>query len=387
MRYCDSILGSILKPISRRWFDALVDRHDGDAYGKSFGSWDHLVALVYAQLGGIGSLRALEAAWAANSHHHYHLGVGELARSTLSDANARRPAAIFSETFGKLSHLADRLVRRDGGEMIRLLDSTPVPLGKVVDWAKRNGRIRGLKMHVVYDPVSDTPSLAEVTDANVNDIEVGRAVPIECGATYVFDRGYCRYDWWTSIDDAGARFVTRMKSSARFRAQSWRSVPQPEGEDFIILDDAVAKLLSKGDSKLAIPMRRIRLRRDNGSKITLLTNDLERSALEIATLYRTRWQIELLFRWIKQHLGIRSFLGRNPNAIRLQLLAAMIAFLLLRIAARLNCLAIPAIRFAELIAQRLFSRTTIAEIDRPNRCNPSAAAPRHSPDQLAFRYA
>lgn len=387
MRYCDSILGSILKPISRRWFDALVDRHDGDAYGKTFGSWGHLVALVYAQLGGISSLRALEAAWAANSHHHYHLGVGELARSTLSDANARRPAAIFSETFGQLSQLADRLMRREGGDMVRLLDSTPVPLGKVVEWAKRNGRIRGLKMHVVYDPTSDTPSLAEITDANVNDIEIGRTVPIEAGAIYVFDKGYCRYDWWTSIDDAGACFVTRMKSNARFRAQSWLPVPQPKGEGFTILDDAVVKLLSKGDSKLAIPMRRIRLRRDNASKITLLTNDLQRSALEIATLYRTRWQIELLFRWIKQHLRIRSFLGRNPNAIRLQLLAAMIAYLLLRIAARLNCRAIPAIRFAELVEQRLFSRTAIADIDRPNRCNPSSAAPRQSPNQMVFHYA
>jgi putative transposase len=387
MRYCDSILGSILKPISRRWFDALVDRHAGDAYGKSFGSWDHLVALVYAQLGGIDSLRALEAAWAANAHHHYHLGVGALARSTLSDANARRPTAIFSETFGRLSQLADRLVRREGDEMIRLLDSTPVPLGKVVDWAKRNGRIRGLKMHVVYDPVSDTPGFAEITDANVNDIEIGRTVPIEVGATYVYDRGYTRYDWWTDIHHAGAHFVTRMKSSARFRAQRWLPVDQSTGDGFTILDDAVVKLISKGDSKLDIPMRRVRLRRDNGGKITLLTNDLERSAHDIALLYKTRWQIELLFRWIKQHLRIRSFLGRNPNAIRLQLLAAMIAYLLLRIAARLNCLAMPAIRFAELIEQRLFSRATIAEINKPNRCNPATAAPRHSPDQLAFQYA
>jgi IS4 transposase len=387
MRYCDSILGNILKPISRRWFDALVDRHAADAYDKEFGSWDHLVALVMAQLGGISSLRALEAAWAANAHHHYHLGVGGMARSTLSDANARRPPVIFSETFSQLSQLADRLVRREGGEMVRLLDSTPVPLGKVVAWAKRNGRIRGLKMHVVYDPASDTPCFAEITDANVNDIEIGTTVPVEAGATYVFDKGYCRYDWWTSIDQAAACFVTRMKSNARFRAQAWRPVPQPTGEDFTILDDAVVKLVSKGDSKLAIPMRRIRLRRDNGGKLTLLTNDLQRSALEIATLYRTRWQIELLFRWIKQHLRIRSFLGRNPNAIRLQLLAAMIAYLLLRIAARLNRLAIPAIRFAELVEQRLFRRTAIADIDKPNCCNPSSAAPRHSPDQLAFQYA
>jgi putative transposase len=387
MRYSDSILGHLLKPLSRRWFAALVDRHAGDAYDKKFGSWDHLVALVFAQLAGIGSLRGLEAAWNANAHHHYHLGVGAVARSTLADANARRPLAIFAETFAKLSAVADRLLRREGQEMLRLLDATPIPLGKVVEWAKRNGRIRGLKMHVVYDPVRDNPTFVDITDANVNDIEVGRTVPIEAGFTYVYDKGYCRYDWWVSINDASAFFVTRMKSNARFRAQCWRSVTQARGEGFTILDDAEVKLVSKGDSKLAIPMRRIRLRRDDGTKLALLTNDLERSAVDIGRLYKLRWQIELLFRWIKQHLKIRTFLGRNPNAIRLQLLAAMVAYILLRIAARHSCLTIPAIRFAELVGARLFTRADLADIDKPHRSNPARAAPRCSPNQLAFQYA
>lgn len=387
MRYSDSILGSILKPISRRWFDAVVDRHAGNAYGKSFGSWDHLVALIYAQLGGAGSLRGLAAAWNANAHHHYHLGVGKLARSTLADANARRPLAIFSETFTKLSGLAGRLMRSEGGEMLRLIDASPIPLGQVIDWAKRNGRIRGLKLHVVYDPVSDNPTYIDITDANVNDIEIGRVVPIASGYTYVFDKGYCRYDWWTSIDQAGARFVTRMKTTARFRWQRWRPVTQAKGEGFTILDDAEVKLVSKGNSKLDIPMRRIRLRRDNGTKLTLITNDLERSAVEIGALYKARWQIELLFRWIKQHLAIRTFLGHNPNAIRLQIVAAMIAYLLLRIAARQSCLRIPIIRFAELVGARLFTRIAIAEIDKPNRSNPSKPQQKHSPNQLAFQYA
>ena len=387
MRYSDSILGHLLKPLSRRWFDALVDRHAGNAYDKKFGSWDHVVALVFAQLAGIDSLRGLEAAWNANAHHHYHLGVGRLARSTLADANNRRPLAIFAETFAKLSEVAGRLLRREGQEMLRLLDATPIPLGQVVEWAKRNGRIRGLKMHVVYDPVRNTPTFVDITDANVNDIAIGRTVPIEAGFTYVFDKGYCRYDWWASIDAAEACFVTRMKSNARFRVQHWRPVNEAQGDGFTILDDAEVKLVSKGDSKLAIPMRRIRLRRDDGTKLSLLTNDLERSAVEIGRLYKRRWQIELLFRWIKQHLKIRAFLGRNPNAIRLQLLAAMIAYLLLRIAARHSCLKIPAIRFAELLAARLFTRTALAEIDKPNRSKPARAAPKCSPNQLAFQYA
>jgi putative transposase len=387
MRYSDSILGHLLKPLSRRWFDSLVDRLGGDAYDKKFGSWPHLLALVYAQLAGICSLRALETAWNSNAHQHYHLGVGPLARSTLSDANARRPVTIFAATFSKLSGLAGRLMRREGEEMVRLLDATPIPLGQVIDWAKRNGRIRGLKMHVLYDPVSDNPTFVEITDANINDIEIGRTGPIEAGCVYVFDKGYCRYDWWASIDAADAHFVTRMKSSARFRAQRWRAVEQAQGDGFTIVDDAEVKLVSKGNSRLAIPMRRIRVRRDDGSKLTLLTNDLERSAVQIAGLYKTRWQIELLFRWIKQHLKIRTFLGFNPNAIRLQLFAAMIAYLLLRIAARQSPCRIPAIRFAELIGARLFHRIALADIDKPNRCNPATARPKSSPDQLAFQYA
>jgi IS4 transposase len=387
MRYSDSILGSILKPISRRWFERLVEREDGDAYDKTFRSWSHLVALIYGQLSGLGSLRGLATTWNANAHHHYHLGVGKLSRSTLGDANGRRPPSIFQETFYKLSGLADRQMRREGGEMVRLIDATPVPLGRVVDWAKRNGRIRGLKMHVVYDRQADNPTFVDITDANVNDIEVGRTVPLEAGCTYVFDKAYCRYDWWASIDQAGACFVTRMKTNARFRAQRWRTVTKAHGDGFTILDDAEVKLVSKGDSKLAIPMRRVRLKRHGGDRIVLLTNDLTRSAVQIAALYKARWQIELLFRWIKQHLKITAFLGRNPNAIRLQLLAAMIAYLLLRIAARQSCLQIPALRFAELLAARLFTRRPIAAIDKPNQSNPATALPRHNPNQLAFSYA
>lgn len=387
MRYSDSTLGHILKAISRRWFDRLVEREKGNAYDKTFTSWSHLVALIYAQLSGLCSLRGLEASWNANAHHHYHLGVSKLARSTLSEANKRRPSVIFEQTFKHLSSLADRQGRQESAEMVRLIDSTPVPLGRVIDWAKGNGRIRGLKMHVVYDPVTDTPTFVDISHANVNDIEIGRTVPIEAGCTYVFDKAYCRYDWWISINQAGACFVTRMKTSARFRAQRWRAVEEAHGDDFTILDDAEVKLMSKGDSKLDIPMRRIRLKRDNGAKIVLLTNDLVRSAIEIAALYKARWQIELLFRWIKQHLKIRAFLGRNQNAIRLQLLAAMIAHLLLRIAARQSCLQIPAIRFAELLAARLFCRGATADLDKPNRSNPARAAPNHCPNQLAFAYA
>lgn len=387
MRYVDSTLGELLKPISRRQFQAIVERHDGDAYDKSFKSWDHLVTLIFAQLSRISGLRGLETAFNANAHHHYHLNVGKVARTTLSDANQRRPVEVFTETFAMVAAMVDRETRVEGAEMVRLIDSSPIPLGKLFDWAKSNGRIRGMKMHVVYDPNADCPRCVEVTDANVNDVEIGRQVEIEAGATYVFDKGYYHFGWWKKINDAKALFVTRVKSNTRLRATKRRYVRKVYGDGFKILEDAEVVLTSKGDSRLPIPLRRIKVKRDKGGTITLITNDLDRTAVEIAQLYKTRWQIELLFRWIKQHLDIRKFLGVNENAIRLQVLAAMIAYLLLRIAVRVNRVRIPVLRFAELVCQRIFMRRPISDIDKPPPVNPSKAQLRWSPDQLEFSYA
>ena len=201
MRFCNSIFASLPKPLDRRSFKAIVARHDGDAYDKSFHSWDHLLALIFAQLSGLNSLRGVAAGWNANAHHHYHLGTAKLTRATLGDANARRPVGVFADSFAMVSALADRKTRRDGNQMLRLIDSSPIPLGTLCRFATWNGRIRGLKMHAVYDPHNDRPTRVEVTLATVNDSQIGRKTPIEAGATpafagagsTVFDKGYCHY--------------------------------------------------------------------------------------------------------------------------------------------------------------------------------------------------
>lgn len=252
MRFSPSIFAQLLEAIDRRSFQATVDRHAGDAYDKSFSSWDHLVALIYAQFSAVASLRALEAGWNANAQHHYHLGSDRLLRSTLSDANRRRPVAVFAETFSLVAGKLDRKRRREGKEMLQLIDSTPIPLGKLCDWAKSNGRIRGMKLHVVYDPKADCPRILDITDANVNDAQIGRTVTIEDGATYVFDKGYCHYGWWTAIAKAGATFVTRPKSNMGLASVAERPVAQARGDGFLILEDCEVRFASKGDSKLPI---------------------------------------------------------------------------------------------------------------------------------------
>jgi putative transposase len=387
MRYLDSIFSSLLKPIDRRAFKGSVARHKADAYDKSFASWDHLVALIYAQLSGASGLRGLVCGWNAHAHQHYHLGVGALARSTLSDANSRRPVAVFAELFEALSAQLDRRSRADGKALLRLIDATPVPLGKLCQGAAWNGRIRGMKMHLLYDPRADRPCHFDITPANVNDIAFGRAIEIERGATYVYDKAYCHYGWWAEIAKAGAVFVTRPKSNARWRTLAERALDKTEGDGFRVLADREVALASKGDSKLAIPLRLVTVQRDDAKPITLLTNDMHRTALEIGDLYKARWQIELLFRWIKQHLQIKTFLGRSENAIRLQITAAMIAFTLLRLAARRHCVEIKPIRLAQLVAACLFVRKPFAKIDKPPPVNPSKPKPLADPKQAVFQYA
>jgi len=382
MRYRDSILGQILKPISKRWLSAVVDRLGANAYDKTFHSWDHLVVMIFAQLADASRLRGLATQWNANSNHHYHLGVGPIARSTVSDANQRRPTDLFAEVFTVLSAAADRTLRQEGAQMIRLIDSTPVPLGKTVSWRTWNGRMRGMKLHVVYEPEADQPRLIDMTQANVNDVEFVAMIPLEACATYVFDKAYCSYAWWTKINAVGAVFATRQKTNARYLVTGKRALPLHAGDGFKVLDDCNVTLGSRGDAKLDIPMRRIRIRRDKGGVLTLITNDMTRCANEIAALYKKRWQIELLFRWIKQHLKLKKFLGQSENAIRLQILAAMIAYLLLRLARRSSSIKLCELRFAELVGACLFVRKPLARIDKPPDVNPSKPKPNNHEGQL-----
>ena len=136
MRFTPSIFGKLLEPISRRHFKATVERHNGDAYDKSFGSHDHLVALIFAQFTAAQGLRGLEANWNANGQHHYHLASGKLARSTLSDASRRRPVAVFADTFALVANQLDSQMRREAKQMVQLIDSTPIPLGKLCEWGQ-----------------------------------------------------------------------------------------------------------------------------------------------------------------------------------------------------------------------------------------------------------
>lgn len=327
-----SRIGQVLQYLPRHGFERLVEKHRADRYTKGFGSWQQVVAMVYAQLSGVGSLRELEAGFNQHANHHYHLGMKHVRRSTLADANNKRNPELFADVVRLLMGLAGQAVRREREEMLYLLDSTTIALcGRGSEWTRATAtRTPGLKLHILFARDGLLPVHQSITAANVNDLDEGRKLPIQTGATYVFDKGYCDYGWWAQISAAGARFVTRLKTNAAVRVQSSNEVdPQDE---HILADDLVrfTHRANRGGHRNLYEgkLRRIQVERPGERPLVLVTNDLQAAAHEIAALYKERWQVELFFKWVKQHLKIKRFLGESENAVRIQLLTALIAYLL-----------------------------------------------------------
>ena len=311
-----------------------VAAHNGDhGVGSGDNAWiceRHLKSLLFAQWAGLTSLRQIVTGLAAQSRSFYHLNLRAPCRSTLADANAERPAAVFCDIAMGLIPIAAGALRQQSEALVRLLDATPIPLkDKRFAWAEANARTRGLKLHLLHDPRQSRPVWFDVTSAKVDDV-----VPLEPGATYVFDKGYTDYRWWAEIIAAGAVLVTRRKRNAHCRLVAEQTATG-EGiltDRLISIGHRQARGGAPRNPLYEVSLREIVVARpDHDQPLYLLTNDQQRPAVEIAQLYKERWDIELLFKWLKQNLKIRSFLGRSENAVRIQIYVALIAFMLLRI--------------------------------------------------------
>ena len=338
--YQNTRFHDFIKGLSRSVFNKMVQRHQSDKHSKGFGSWDHLIAMVYCQVSGASSLRELEAGFNSQAPHHYHLGTRAIKRSTLCDANANRPAAIFEDVCKHLMQSAHRKLKNDLDDLLYLIDSSGITLkGQGFDdWTahSRSGRIQGLKIHTVYAPETEVPARIDITQGEVSDVEMGKVIPIEKGATYVFDKGYYDYNWWFEIENSGAHFVSRFKKNAAIQPISCMTI-HPDERD-VILEDSIVEFSPKsqrnrkGNDYVGTRLRRIVVHReDKSTPLILVSNDFTRSATEVADLYKRRWAIELFFKWLKQNLKIKKFLGRNENAVKVQIYTALITYLLLKI--------------------------------------------------------
>ena len=324
------------------------------------------MALLYAQLSGATSLREIEAGLSSHRARLYHLGSAAPSRSTLADANAKRAHEVFAGLFAHMVGQANRGLRKKLGETVRLIDSTGLKLSAASDWARYSAGVCGAKLHVVYDPDDDRPLYAALTAARVHDITPAKTMPIEAGATYVFDLGYYDYGWWAELHDAGCRIVTRFKKNTPLAVVE--ELPIAVGSP--VLSDRIGhlpmRMAKSRQNPFSDPVREVRVNTETGKELRILTNDLDAPAEEIAELYKRRWQIELFFRWIKQTLKIRHFLGTSENAVRTQVAVALIAFLVLRLAQAAAKTIKSPLTFARLVQANLMHRRSLdALLDRP----------------------
>jgi hypothetical protein len=381
MRHQNSVLHDLLKRIPWSAFDRLVDEHDADRRVRRLSTKSQLVALLYGQLSQALSLREIETGLLSHQMRLYHLGAAPVHRSTLADANLLRPAAVFSELLALMMKQAHRGLRLALADTTYLIDSTSLRLDeRSANWARFSTGVCGAKVHVIYDPDADQPIYAAVSTANVNDITPAQAMPIEPGATYVFDLGYYDYRWWAKLSEAGCRIVTRFKKSTPL----YFLKELPVAKDGAILSDRIGFLPPRQARNRRNPfqdaVREVRVKTDTGKVLRIFCNDLDATAQEIADLYKRRWAIELFFRWIKQTLRIRHFLGASENAIRIQVAVALIAFILLRLA-QIAQKAVPSpLAFARLVRANLMHRR---RIDRLIDDDPKPAA---NPNQLVLQW-
>lgn len=359
MRYQSTVFGQLLKAVPRGWFERTARAHASGRAKRTLSAFGHVVTMVAAQLSGARSLRDLEGLLVRQAGALAHLGLGRVARTTLSDANASRPASLFEAVAAHLS--AGFGGSKLGKDALRLIDATRIVAGKrVAAWAKG-----GVKLHLSFDPAAERPVWFAVTRDRVNDITPAKTtMPIERGLTYVFDKAYYDFSFWAKLHQAGCRFVTRLKKNSPIEI-----VREHKAKGEGILFDRVVRLSARLAGQRRNPFqakaRLIGVKLDNGTEITLLSNDLKAPAAEIAALYKARWQVELFFKWLKQNLKLAHFFGTSENAVIIQIMAALIAYLLIRLASLKHKASLGLQAIARLMPAMLFARRPLTQIFDP----------------------
>lgn len=366
MRHHNSVFHGVLKHVPWDVFERLVEGHGADRRVRRLTTKSQFVALLYGQLEGAGGLREIEAGLESHKSRLYHLGAAPARRATLADANARRSCAVFAELFAVMAARCHRPVRRRLAETTYLIDSTGLRLdSRCLDWARFSAKVCGVKLHVVYDADADRPIYTAITPARVNDITAAQAMPIEPGATYVFDLGYYDYAWWAGLDEQGCRIVTRFKRNTPLA--EIEKLPVAAGGP--ILSDRIGFLPYRQGAGRRNPIRHavreVQVKTQTGKVLRILSNDLDAPAQDIADLYKRRWAIELFFRWIKQTLRITHFLGTSENAVCIQIAVALIAFLLLRLAQASQPAIASPLRFARLVRANLMHKKPLDRLLDP----------------------
>jgi len=326
----NTVFSQLLKLVSRHEFETLAKQHHEGQKLRKMSRWSQFVALSLAQLSGRSSLRDIVSNLSAQAARLYHLGTGNVTRSSLSRVNESQPYTLYEALFHKLLSRCQGVAPKHGfrfGNRLYSLDSTTIDLClSVFPWAKFRRAKGAVKVHVGLDHDGLLPCFVSITDGKKHDVTIGRVLEFPADSIVVMDRAYTDYSWFNALNDKGIFFVTRQKRNATYRIIERREIIKSKGltcDQTILITGAKAK-------SCPVPLRRIGFRDpETGKHYVFLTNNFHLAAKTIADIYKSRWQIELFFKCIKQNLKIKSFVGTSKNAVMTQIWIAMCAYLLL----------------------------------------------------------
>lgn len=319
--------------LPRRSFDRIVAKYDGNKYVRSFTCWNQMLCMVFGQLTARDSMRDLMLSIEAHQPKYYHLGFGStVTRRNLGKANERRNYKIFEEFAYILIEEARKSCYKHDFEVevegnVYALDSTTIDLClSIFWWAEFRKHKGGIKLHTLYDVKTSIPSFLYITNAKVHDVNILDIIPYETGSFYIVDKAYVDFLRLHNIHARGSFFVTRAKDNMRFKRMYSKEVDKTTG----VLCDQIGKLETyKSKKEYPDKLRRIKFfDQEMNQDFVFITNNTVLEASEIALLYKKRWEVELFFKWMKQHLRIKSFWGTTLNAVKIQMYCAVIAYCL-----------------------------------------------------------
>jgi len=353
----DTVFSQILKLIPRHEFESLARKHHQGQKLRKMTRWSQFVSLGLAQLAGRVSLRDVVSNLKAQTSKLYHLGCVDVNRSSLARVNEQQPHELFEALFGKLLARCQALAPKHRFRFknkLYSLDASTIDLClSVFPWATFRTTKGAIKLHVGLDHDGYLPTFMQITEGKVHEVNMARTLKLPKGSIVVFDRGYTDYKWYNHLNDNKVYLVTRQKKNACYTVIERHPVPRKSG----ITSDQTIRLTGTKAEQCPVLLRRVGYRDpETGKHYVFLTNAFHLAANTIAAIYKERWQIELFFKWIKQNLKIKSFLGTSRNAVLTQIWVAMCMYLLLAYIKLMSKLGLGLQQILRLLQLNLFER-------------------------------
>jgi hypothetical protein len=366
MAHYNTVLNQMANFLPRHEFESLARRHTLRQRAGQASRWTQFMSLSAAQLAGWGSLRDITDTLKTQGKRLYHLGMTTISRSTLSRMNQHQPATLYEKMFGAMLQKCQEKAPQHGFSFkskLYLMDATVIDLCLAsFPWATFRQKKGGVKLHIGLDADGCIPAFLDLTDAKEHDIVKARERSYAKGDFLCFDRGYCDYEWWNKLDISGTYFVTRLKKNAGVELLRQRVGRKSAG----VSDDVTIRL-----NGVKNPLRLVEYTNpEDGHVYHFVTNAHHIKAKEIADIYKKRWTIENFFKWIKQHLKIKTFLGTSRNAVLTQVWITLIVYLLLSYLKFLAKIGIPTYRMLRRIQASLFLNVDLFALFKPPDAQP-----------------